>query len=186
MNAHSLAPLLLGALLCACATSPPPLPLDSVDAVASQVTINDSDFDTYRAYRTPAIKSTFKRGGGLYPSTDSVKTTLTLLRHKPSGKTTLLLSAYIEYGGGWRFYESASLQGGALLQSKATKRNVESCRRSYDCDFNESVVFDLPFNISTMSRSGFSIRVNAKQGPELMLVVPPTYVDGLLQASAAR
>lgn len=167
---HAAAALFLGA----CAqVSPPP---QTANQVLAASTIRDSAFDTARIVSTPPIVSKHQRGGGLYVFTDTAKTTIAVSQKKDTGTVIFLLTTTVEYGDRWRFYRTVSLIGGVTLVERAANRQVQSCR-GVECEFFESVVFELPPAIvRKASDTGLALRLNADVGPSLELSLPPQFI----------
>lgn len=170
--------------------SPPPPPMTAQQVLAASMT-KDAPFDNTRTVSTPAAVSQHKRGGGLYVFTDTARTALSISQDKRSGTVIFLLTATVEYGGRWRIYRTASLVGGVTLVERLANRQVQSCR-GVECEFFESVVFELPpAAVRASGESGVAFRLNADIGPGLELFVPPAHVaaanriaDQMLGASA--
>lgn len=153
----------------ACAQVPP---TQTPTQVLAASTTRDSAFDKTRTVSTPPIVSKHQRGGGLYVFTDTARTTLSVSQSKDTGTVIFLLTTTVEYSGQWRFYRTASLVGGMTLLERAANRQVQSCRGG-DCEFLESVVFELPPAIVRKATdTGLALRLNADVGPALELALP--------------
>ncbi len=179
--------LSLTCVIAACGQMPAAVPM-TADQVLAASTIKDSQFDKTKLVSAPRIVSKHQRGGGLYTFTDTVSTTLSVSQDKASGAVTFLLTATVEYGGRWRFYRTASLVGGFTLVEKAASRQVQSCR-GVECEFFESVVFELPAAVMRSSNeTGLVVRLNPDVGQGLEVSVAAPYVaamNSIAQAMAA-
>jgi len=174
---HLLVKVAICLLPIACATAPPAPPVHSLGPPS--VTVEDTEFDSYRTYKTNPIRTTVDRGK--YVTRDTIQVTLSGIRHKKTGDVHVLVNALIEYQGAWRFYSGASLLGGRILPIKHIRRNIGSCRGG--CDLDESMVFDIPLDVVKQNiQTGLRMRLNADAGPAVEIEVPASYLIALIQA----
>lgn len=162
--------------LAGCAVPPPTPaydpPTQSASTVAQGIEIEDSGFDRIRTIVGPPIELS-QNGAAKYR--------LRAFVNKESGATDWQVYADLSWGGGsWRFYRSASLEGGQIMQGSRIDTDV-SCGR-YLCSYREVVGFMLPANAVSGDRA-LRVRVNAQKGPEMLLTFPAEYQAAMLKTA---
>jgi len=170
--------MVLSLCLAGCATDYSKQP---TQAVAAATTVKDSNFDAQVRYMAPNLRSERRRG--LFMDYHSVA--LRSFVDKKTGLAANQVYVTVSYVGGWRFYRTASFEGGAQRAVLAIDRNVDFCNGGI-CAYTETLGIQLSDEELQAAARGMKIRLNAKSGHESMIELPANYVAGFLAALPGR
>ncbi len=145
-------------------------------SVAAAVVKQQTKFDPNPVYISPNMEES-----GLLSSHH-----VRLFRTEGSnGLVTGISVMFIYTGGGWAFYETASMEGGRTLELENVDRQVFACS-SGTCTYKETTHARLPVGyLESAAESGFQLRYNAKRG-NTVVTVPPNFIKGFLAAIPAE
>jgi hypothetical protein len=166
------------ALLVGCASAPREMP--SQERLQAAVQRADSAFDSQVGFKGPSIRYTISRSTA---STDYVAWFVRAWRDKRTGAVARQLYVSVENGESWRYYRSASFEGGALAAALSVRASP-SCGR-YGCRFDEHVAVDLTEGQWTQALvQGLAVRLNAQgaAGREIVIQIPYAYAQALQEA----
>lgn len=83
----------------------------------------------------------------------------------------------------WRFFGSASIPGGELLEAKVLGRKVGACAGSR-CAYDESLYVRLtPEQAKQAAADGFRVRWNPKHGEPVETAIPAAYFAAIVDAA---
>ncbi|MFN3233723.1 MAG: hypothetical protein ACE363_16420 [Alphaproteobacteria bacterium] len=148
---------------------------------ADRVRVTDSAFDATVGYEGPVVRAGTLAWGNVYG-----QALLRSLRDKQTGQMAHQLYVDLAYDGRrFRWFETASLIGGQrfdLLQIDHERLNCSKDREPRPCRYAETVGLNLslPFLLAH-EHSGFSVRLNAREGSMIVFEIPPHYIQGQLK-----
>lgn len=147
-------------------------------AVAAATTSEKTKFDSGAKWVAPVLFSRPKNGG-LLPVQERIR----LRGWQGARLNSHQLYINIWYhSGSWRFYESASFEGGQKADIQKISRDVASCQ-TYFCNYDEHFGISLTESfLRQHEKRGFEVRVEAKSGHKNVLTVPAEYIQGYLLA----
>jgi hypothetical protein len=155
------------ALLAGCGAAPqrPSTPVD----VAAQTRKEDTAFDSAAKFVGPTV-----RGDPTWM--------VRAWRDRQTGVVVRQLYVSLYYhGSGWRFYRTASFEGG----EQATATRIDSyptCSRR-SCSYTETVGIALPpAQWAKALQTGLTVRVNAQSGDHSFVNIPASYAQGFESA----
>jgi hypothetical protein len=155
------------ALLAACGSAPqrPSTPVD----VAAQTKKEDTTFDSSAKFTGPTV-----RGEPTW--------LVRAWRDRQTGIVSRqLYVTHYYFGSGWRFYRTASFEGGE--QAQATRIDSSPrCTRNL-CSYTEIVGVSLPpAQWAKALQSGLTVRINAQSGDRSFVTIPAAYAQGFESA----
>jgi hypothetical protein len=184
-----LAIALFAASICGCGTGQPPAEQVSPDAYAAAVKTENSQFEKSINYQGSRIR--LKRDclfGLANQDRDTCNETDSYLirgwKDRSTGYLNNQLYVDVYYMGPLRSYEMASFQGGEQGQFTRIDLKLIGCYQTNGkCDYTE----DFGVGLSTQFlqdhvQSGFAVQASAKDGTKTVFIVPPSYVQGYLNA----
>jgi hypothetical protein len=166
------------ALLVGCASAPREMP--SQERLQAAVQRSDSAFDSLVGFKGPSISYTISRGTS---TTDYIAWFVRAWRDKRTGAVARQLYVSVENGESWRYYRSASFEGGALAVATSLRASPR-CGR-YGCQFDEHMAVDLTEGQWTQALvQGLAVRLNAQgvSGREIVIEIPYAYAQALQEA----
>lgn len=157
--------------------------------VQQAATTKTSEFDSATFTYLPNLYTTQERG--LLGGVDRIHYTLGISKPKdgtPESKGVMVSIDY--YDTEWRFYESADFTGGIPADFKLHNRNVSNCDTyktlSTRCDYKELFTIKLTDDFIDKNSTGFSIRLNSKQGKQNIINIPANYMQALISLSGKK
>ena len=153
--------------------------------IEKAVVVKDSDYDSHVKIFAPQLRS--MKEMGLLTGYDYEYYSLRGWKDKKSGGFTNQLYITIMYKGGWRFYQTASFEGGRQSDLTDINRDVVNCI-AYEtmgtiCDYSETIGLLLSDAfLKEHETSGFTVRINSKSSHENILKVSGEYIKGYLKA----
>lgn len=174
--------LLLAALLSGCETQP-----ISTSDVASGVRRTESKFDQFGTVIGPEVSERVARG--ILSDRVSWRIYASVLKDGNATAAHRLVASVWHQDRSWRFYRSASFEGGMAVQ--AARVNADpSCMTGggyTSCTFTETV--SVPISAAQWAEArdnGLEIRLNADRGPPVVVVITSSYVRGFERGAAKR
>jgi hypothetical protein len=97
----------------------------------------------------------------------------------------------IMYNGEWRYYNSAILRGGEIVDSTFNERKVGSCsgsRYSGGCSLNEGfTIRPTPAQVTKYSENGnLQIQMQAQSGASVLVTIPISYIAAVNEIAKAK
>lgn len=121
----------------------------------------------------PAFSETNR---GLFVDNQTVQ--LVASRNKATGDVKYAVFVRVLYTSDWRFYQSASFQGGAQKPLRSLSKQTNACQ-AIGCIHTEEVALDIGRDV--LSKGGdLQFRLNSQSGAENVIKVPSSYIAGFI------
>lgn len=138
-----------------------------------QIKVTDDPYRPYREYTTGEIKSANAVGVGAKQLVGRIDRT--------TGALTTVLQFEIAYQAyARRHYETARNAKAEVLAFNQVQKTAR-CRPGADCVYGEQFIVTLPeAHLRAAGPEGYSVKVFARSGPDVLVALPKEMIDSLL------
>lgn len=83
----------------------------------------------------------------------------------------------------WRNYQSVNFVGGKMVKADLIDQQTGDCSEFSGCELDETIGISVPTTmLEQQGSNALQFRVNAQAGPNIVITIPGTYLEGFVQA----